>query len=64
MENAYGKRVKMQAKSVPHLVRNSLHFRSVFLSEMAVSNVQYFEDLPRNTRLTAQWFEDHHQHRF
>ena len=50
MKNAYGKYTKIHAKFVPYLVRNSLHLCSVFLSEMKVLNVQYFEDRPQNRR--------------
>ena len=49
MKNVYGKCVQMRTRFVSYLVRNSLHFCSVFLSEMKVLNVHYFED--------------HHQHR-
>ena len=54
MKNAYEKYAKIHAKFVPHLVRNSLHFCSVFLSEVMVLNVQYFEDRPHNTVSNAQ----------
>ena len=48
MENVYGKYTKTRAKFVPYLVRNSLHLCSVFLSEIMVLNVPYFEDHPQN----------------
>ena len=47
MKNAYEKYTKIHAKFVPYLVRNSLHFCSVFLSEMKVLKAQYFEDHPK-----------------
>ena len=48
MKSAHEKYVKMYAKFVPCLVRNSLHFCSVLLSENAVLNVTYFEDRAQN----------------
>ena len=42
MKNVY----KMRTKFVPYLVRNSLHLCSVFLSEIMVLKVKYFEDRP------------------
>ena len=47
MKSAHEKYVKMHAKFVPCLVRNSLHFCSVFLGENMVLNVTYFEDHPQ-----------------
>ena len=48
VKNVYEKCVKMRTKFVPYLVRNSLHFFSVFLSENMVLKVQYFEDHSQN----------------
>ena len=53
MKSVHEKYVKMYAKFVPCLVRNSLHFCSVFLSEIKVLNVQYFEDHPHNRGVTS-----------
>ena len=64
MENVYGKYTKMRAKFVPYLVRNSLHIRSVFLSEILVLNLHYFEDRPQNRCWTVQYFEDRPQNTF
>ena len=50
MRNAYEKHTKIRAKFAPYLVRNSLHFCSVFLREIKVLNVHYFEDHPQNRR--------------
>ena len=48
VKNAYEKHAEIHAKFVPYLVRNSLHLRSVFLSEIMVLTIQYFEDHPQN----------------
>ena len=56
MKNAYEKYTKIRAKFVPYLVRNSLHLCSVFLSEIMVLNVQYFEDHPQNRGLKSTIF--------
>ena len=61
MKNAYEKYTKMYAKFVPYLVRNSLHFCSVFLSKITVLKVQYFEDRPQNRRCKVHYFDDHPQ---
>ena len=51
----------MHAKFVPYLVRNSLHFCSVFLSKIMVLKVHYFEDHPQNRWRKVHYFEDHPQ---
>ena len=51
MKNAYEKYTKIRAQFVPYLVRNSLHLCSVFLGEIMVLNIQYFEDRPQNRGL-------------
>ena len=56
MKNAYEKYTKIRAKFVPYLVRNSLHLCSVFLSEITVLNVRYFEDRPHNRGLRGLIF--------
>ena len=56
MGNAYGKYTKIRAKFVLYLVRNSLHLRSVFLGEIMVLNVQYFEDHTQNRGLGSTIF--------
>ena len=61
MKNVYEKYVKMRTKFVPYLVRNSLHFSSVFLSGNMVLKATYFEDRPQNRRWEAQYFEDRPQ---
>ena len=64
MKNAYKKYTKMHAKFVPYLVRNSLHFCSVFLSKIMVLKVHYFEDHPQNRWWKVHYFEDHPQNGF
>ena len=63
MKNGYEKYTKMYAKFVPYLVRNSLHFCSVFLSKIMVLKVHYFEDHPQNRWWKVHYFEDHPQNR-
>ena len=63
MKSVHEKYIKMCTKFVPYLVRNSLHYRSVFLSENTVLNVTYFEDHPQNRRCKVQYFEDPPQNR-